>query len=114
MFHSSIRAKTTGVQNKSGEYCCTSNQYVQDQSIPYFKKAMVHYSEKLRYSPWGTMHDKKHTMCHRIQQLLIYLQLDLKHLKILELNECQSYLRHSFPTILVDQFQQQLHLPDVQ
>jgi len=69
---------------------------------------------KLKYSPWGTMHDKRHTMCHRIQQSLIYLQLDLKHLKILELNECQPYLRHSFPTILVDQFQQHLHVPDVQ
>lgn len=69
---------------------------------------------KLKYSPWGTTHDKRHTMCHKIQQSLIYLQLDLKHLKILELNECQPYLRHSFPTILVDQFQQQLHVPDVQ
>lgn len=69
---------------------------------------------KLKYSPWGTTHDKRHTMCHKIQQSLIYLQLDLKHLKIVELNGCQPYLRHSFPTILVDQFQQQLHVPDVQ
>lgn len=34
-------------------------------------------------TPSGTMLDKSHTKCHKIQQWQVYLQLDLRHSKIL-------------------------------
>lgn len=52
-------------------------------------------------------------MCHKIQQLPIYLQLYSLHLQILQLNECQSYLGLQFsPTILAAQSQLELHIPE--